>query len=81
MIITTVTVPTKEVTLQFTDAEWGVLQWINQNRSQAWLARWFTAQFQQMGQRKEQDMQAEIKRKWGMADQATKDHIKTLLGV
>ena len=71
----------KQVTLQFTDEEWAILQWINTRRSPARFLEWLSAQFQVMAQRKEQELQMDIKQAWHSADEATKNQIKTLLGV
>jgi hypothetical protein len=81
MIIRGLDASTKQATFEFTEQEWEVLQWVNSHRSQAWLIQWFEQRFAALGQSRELDLFTEVKHKWRMADQATKDQIKTLLGV
>ncbi len=81
MTIDSTNAAAKQVTFQFTDQEWDILQWLNTHRSPAKFVEWLEAQMAVMGQRKEEELKTDIKRAWQQADAATKAQIQTLLGV
>ena len=81
MTIVRTLVSQKEVTFQFTDDEWDILQWINAHRTSAHFLEWLTAQLRIMGQRKEEQLREDIKREYVAATPSVKAQIQTLLGV
>lgn len=81
MIIDQIDGANKRATFEFSAGEWEVLVWVQANRGLPWFLQWMEAQMRIMAERRESELQGDLKRAWSQADASTRTQVKALLGL